>query len=279
MSENGRRAGTSADQHRSLRAGRTGLSRRHFLRGLGIAGLVAGAGGAAARLGPLGSAEQAAGADADLAKRQWAMVFDLRRCDGCEKCTKACRKMHYLPEGQEWIKVYELEDATGQKYFLPRPCMQCENPPCVKVCPVGATYKVADGVTLVDQNVCIGCRMCMAACPYEARTFTWDDPPETPATLQGPSPEFPVPQQKNTAGKCVLCVHNIRYGKLPACVEACSMEAVYLGDINADLATNGRETVRLSELMKDNDAFRLKEELNTRPRVYYIAGHGQHVDF
>ncbi len=278
MPDTGSRTGlTDRAEHARLRKGF--LSRRRFLRGLGIAGLVAGAGGAAARLGPLGGAERAAGAEADLAKRQWAMVFDLRRCDGCKKCTKACQKMHYLPEGQEWIKVYELEDATGQKYFLPRPCMQCENPPCVKVCPVGATYRVADGVTLVDQDRCIGCRMCMAACPYDARTFTWDDPPEAPASLQGPSPEFPVPQQKNTAGKCVLCVHNIRYGKLPACVEACSMEAIYLGDFNADLTTNGRETVRLSELMKSNDAFRLKEELNTRPRVYYLAGHGQHVNF
>ena len=255
------------------------LNRRQFLKLAGAAALTTAVGGAVARFGVLHGDALAAATDGDLAKQQWVMVFDLRRCDGCKRCTKACRKMHYLPKEQEWIKVYKIEGALGEKYYLPRPCMQCENPPCVKVCPVRATYRVADGVTLVDQNVCIGCRMCMAACPYEARYFNWDDPPAVPSTVPQPRPEWPVPQQKGTVGKCVLCVHDIRYGKLPACVEACTMEAIYLGDLNSDLATNGRETVQLSRQLRDNDAFRLKEELNTKPRVYYIAGHGQHLKY
>lgn len=264
----------------SLRAMRRALTRRNFIRGVLGAAVAAGAAGAATQLGPLapgGSAKS--DVDEELAKHQWVMVFDLRKCDGCEKCVKACRQMHALPEGHEWIKVYELENRAGQTYFLPRPCMQCEDPPCVKVCPVKATYKTADGVTLIDQDKCIGCRMCIAACPYEARTFTWDDPLEPKVSLTGPSPEYPVPQQKNTAGKCVFCVHLIRYGKLPNCVEKCTMDAIYMGDLTSDLATNGEETVRLSDLLKKNDAFRLKEELNTRPRVYYIPGHGQDLDF
>jgi molybdopterin-containing oxidoreductase family iron-sulfur binding subunit len=185
--------------------------------------------------------------------------------------------MHGLPDDQAWIKVHEFEDAAGQTICMPQPCMQCQEPPCLNVCPVGATYKAADGVVLVDQDRCIGCRMCMAACPYDARTFNWDEPPPVANATGEPSPEFPVPQQKGTVGKCVLCVHDIRYGKLPACVDACNMGTLYIGDLKRDLATNGRETVKLSELMK-NDVFRYKEDLNTQPRVYYIPGHGQDSD-
>ncbi|MHB1415536.1 MAG: 4Fe-4S dicluster domain-containing protein, partial [Chloroflexota bacterium] len=127
--------------------------------------------------------------------------------------------------------------------------------------------------------VWFGCRTCMAACPYEARYFNWSDPLPTPASLQQPMPEFPVPQQRGTVGKCILCVHNTQVGKLPACVEACSMEALYIGDMVNDAATNGRETFRLSALLRDNDAIRYRENLGTRPRVWYILGHGQNLDF
>lgn len=208
------------------------------------------------------------------------MVIDLRRCDGCEKCTQACQAMHHTPEDVEWIKVYELKNAAGDTYYMPRPCMQCANAPCYNVCPVGATFYSEDGVVLIDQDRCIGCRLCMVACPYNARYFTWDDPPAVEAaSLEHPTgPEFPVPQQKGTVSKCVFCVHRLREAKLPACVEACTMQAIYIGDWEKDLATNGRETVVLSEFLKANDAFRLKEELNTQPSVYYIAGHGQDLE-
>src|SRR5262245_8862109 len=95
-------------------------------------------------------------------QRQWAMVIDLRRC---ERCTSACQETHHLPQNFEWIKVFEVKDKSGAVFSMPRPCFQCENAPCLRVCPVAATYRASDGVVLVDQDRCIGCRMCMAACP------------------------------------------------------------------------------------------------------------------
>ena len=257
------------------------LDRRQFLKIAGLAALGVSVGGTITKLGVLHSSVEAQGNTAvdEISKHQWAMVFDLRRCDGCGHCSDACSQMHYLSHGIEWIKVYHLTGSLGQKYYVPRPCMQCENPPCLRVCPVRATFKAADGVTLVDQNVCIGCRMCMGACPYAARYFVFQNPPSVPSTLQKPSPEWPVPQIKGTVGKCVFCVHNTRIGKLPACVTGCPMEAIYYGDLATDLATNGHEAVKLSTLIKDNDAVRLKEELGTKPRVYYIAGHAQDLNF
>ncbi|MCC7106393.1 MAG: 4Fe-4S dicluster domain-containing protein, partial [Chloroflexi bacterium] len=176
---------------------------------------------------------------------EWAFVVDLRRCDGCGSCTRACQKAHYLAENQTWIKVYPMTSANGQAHFMPRLCMQCELAPCVKVCPVAATFMNPEGVVLVNQSTCIGCRTCMAACPYEARYFNWSEPPAAPASLSQPMPEFPVPQQQGTVGKCILCVHNTEVGKLPVCVENCPMLALYIGDLKTDVATNGRETVKL----------------------------------
>ncbi len=255
------------------------LSRRRLMTGLGTAAGVAAAAGLGIPVIGRTRPTEAANEQPDLANHQWVMVFDLRRCDGCGKCTDACNAMHYLHPDQPWIKVHELQDSAGQTYFLPQPCMQCEDPPCLKVCPVGATFRTADGVTLVDEKRCIGCRACLAACPYEARTFNWRDPLPTPASLTGPTPEFPTPQIKGTAGKCVMCVHNTRVGKLPGCVEGCGMNAIFMGDLKTDMMTNGTETYRLSDYLRDNDAFRLREDLNTRPRVYYVAGHGQDLEF
>lgn len=217
----------------------------------------------------------------DLAQgtRQWAFVIDLRRCDGCGECITACQRMHHLPETQEWIKVYELTDPTGQTYFMPVLCQLCQNAPCVRVCPVGATYYQENGAIVVDQDVCIGCRMCMAACPYGVRTFNWEDPPDIPQMFWSSSPEYRVPQRQGTVGKCTNCVHALEDGKFPACVEFCSMEALYVGDLVEDVATNGRETVVLSRFLRENDAFRFKDELGTEPRVYYIAGHGQDLGY
>ncbi|TMG41131.1 MAG: 4Fe-4S dicluster domain-containing protein [Chloroflexi bacterium] len=138
-----------------------------------------------------------------------------------------------------------------------------------------ATFQTGEGVVLVDQDRCIGCRMCMAACPYGARYFNYNEPPGHQHPFQHPTPEHPVPQQKGTVGKCMFCVHRTEDGKLPACVDACGMGALYIGDLVEDVATNGQQTVRLSQFIRENDAFRYKEELGTGPRVYYIAGHGQ----
>lgn len=246
-------------------------SRRRLLQVFtaGAAGL------AAAPLVPIAFPEAQA-ASTKGKQRQWAMVIDLRKCDGCEECTRACQSEHELPKTFEWIKVFKVHDSQGGEFFMPRPCMQCENAPCLNVCPTGATFRDDEGVVLVDQvSKCIGCRMCMAACPYGARYFNYVPPAKSAHPFVKPTPEHPVPQIQGTVGKCMFCVHRTEDGKLPACIEACGMQAIWIGDLVEDVATNGHETVRLSTFLKENDAFRYKAELGTAPRVWYIAGHGQ----
>lgn len=209
---------------------------------------------------------------------QWAMVIDLARCDGCGLCTKACQEQHFTGE-QEWIKVFELPNDDGTVSYFPRPCMQCENAPCLNVCPVGATFNNKNGTVLIDHERCIGCRLCMAACPYGARSFNWGEPENPPgATFAKYSPEYPVPHRRGTVEKCMFCAHNAKDGKLPVCASACSMNAIWFGDLARDIATNGAETKSLSLLLAERNAFRLKEELGTRPRVWYLPGHGENFN-
>ncbi len=253
------------------------VSRRRLLKGLGGLAALAIAGGAGLSRLPRGASDSQAARKEK--RRQWGVVVDLRRCDGCKECTGACQNTHFLPNDHEWIKIYEVEDENGNKVFMPRLCMQCENPPCLKVCPVAATFKNEEGVILVDQDRCIGCRICMAACPYNARYFNYWEPPKPPSLFDNPMPEFPVPQRRGTVGKCVLCVHYTEVGRLPACVEACRMDALYIADLTTGVMTNrSGETYNLYQYLKENDAFRYKEELNTSPRVWYVKGHGQALD-
>ncbi len=213
---------------------------------------------------------------------QWVMVIDLRKCDGCvtidepPQCTQACIKMHSVPEEQKWIEVYKRELPGGGTSFLPTPCYHCENAPCVKVCPVKATYHNEEGIVLIDHNRCIGCRFCMAACPYHRRFFNWGKPViPAAAAFAKYSPDFPVPAIKGTVIKCMFCSHLLKVGRLPGCVDGCPMKALYIGDLNRDMASNGVDVVKLSKFLDDNNAFRYKEELGTQSRVWYIPGHGQ----
>ncbi|MBI2867442.1 MAG: 4Fe-4S dicluster domain-containing protein [Chloroflexi bacterium] len=217
--------------------------------------------------------------------RQWMMVVDLRKCDGCvtidepPQCTQGCIQEHFVPDEQKWIQVYQRELSGGGTTFMPAPCYQCENAPCVNVCPVGATYHNEEGIVLINHERCIGCRFCMAACPYQRRFFNWGDPELPPeARFAAYSPEYPVPAIRGTVIKCMFCAHRASAGKLPACVEACPMNALYFGDLEEDVATNGVEVVQLSRFLAENNAFRYKEELGTRPRVWYIPGHGESRD-
>lgn len=206
-------------------------------------------------------------------RRKWVMVIDLARCDGCGKCTEACTAMHMVPFGQEWIKVYRMKDnAAAGAYWFPRPCMQCDNPPCVAVCPVDATFKREDGIVLIDQDRCIGCRYCMAACPYSARSFNWAEPPHTAAELaRSYSMELNIPHRKGVVEKCVFCPGLLREGQLPACAAGCPMGAIYVGDELEDTVTNSwGETARFSELVHLGGGYRYLEELGTEPRVYYL---------
>lgn len=205
--------------------------------------------------------------------QRWVMVIDLAKCDGCGDCTKACNKMHYVPPMQEWIKVYEVADnPTAGEYYMPRPCMHCDNPPCVRACPVGATYKRTDGVVMQDNDRCIGCRECIAQCPYSARSFNWAEPPHAAEEMAASySPEHMYPHRKGTIEKCGFCPHMLREGKLPVCAGACTMGAVYFGDELEDAVTNAKgETIQLSKVVKRGAGFRLLEELGTEPRVYYL---------
>ncbi len=210
------------------------------------------------------------------------MVIDLRKCEGCvtigqpPQCTQACISGHYVPKGQEWIQVYTVELPGGGSYFMPTPCYHCENAPCVNVCPVAATYHIESGIVLIDQRRCIGCRFCMAACPYQRRFFNWGTPEQPPeAAFAEYSPETQVPAIKGTVMKCDFCPDMMRKGKLPYCVAGCPMKALYMGDLNEDIASNGMEVVQLSRFLDENNAYRYKEDLGTQPRVWYLPGHGQ----
>jgi molybdopterin-containing oxidoreductase family iron-sulfur binding subunit len=205
--------------------------------------------------------------------RKWVMVIDLSKCDGCGHCQTACGKMHAIPADRQYIKVLKLQDAeTTSPYFFPQPCYHCDNPPCTKVCPVDATFKREDGVVLLDNDRCIGCRFCMAACPYEARSFNWGHPNDPPAVAaQKYSPEDGLPRKIGTVEKCDFCPDMAANGMLPSCTSSCPMGVIYYGDQNEDAVTNGLgQTERFSKLIADRSGYRHLEELGTQPRVYYL---------
>ncbi len=198
----------------------------------------------------------------------WVMVIDLEKCEGCGLCEEACIAAHNPLPGQKWMKVYAFETPTGDISPLPRPCMQCQKAPCVSICPVGANYYNQDGIVLIDKDRCIGCRMCMAACPYGARYFNWRAPLPKKGESHGLENIHPV----GVVEKCMFCYPALEKGDLPPCAKACPMKAIYLGDRNQDIVTNGEETLKLSKLLSERDSFRLFEELGTEPKVYYLTG-------
>ncbi len=208
--------------------------------------------------------------------RKWIMVIDLAVCDGCGTCTRACSKMHFIPPDREWIPVMKMQETPETSpYFFPKPCFHCDNPPCTKVCPVDATFKREDGIVLIDNERCIGCRFCMAACPYSTRHFNWGhpdaagEPPEAHANAY--SPENGHPRRVGTVEKCDFCPDMAEMGMLPACASSCPFGVIYYGDENEDAVTNGLGvTVRLSKLLEERAAYRYMEELGTQPRVYYL---------
>lgn len=235
-----------------------------------------------------------------LKDRRWVMVIDLAKCQNARKCISACQDAHHLRPDQYHINTLTMQNAdkTGH-YFMPKPCQHCDNPPCVSVCPVDATFKRPDGPVLIDNERCIGCRFCIAACPYSARSFNWfetsdelnirqnkkvidpTDHQEKPAKEIKYNVELNVPQRKGTITKCLFSSDRLRDGKLPYCVSGCPNGVYYFGDENEDAVTNGttKETVQLSKLLKDNGGYRLMEELGTKPRVYYLPPKNRTVPF
>ncbi|MDD2743451.1 MAG: 4Fe-4S dicluster domain-containing protein [Rhodocyclaceae bacterium] len=163
-------------------------------------------------------------------KVRWGMLIDTAQCkEGCNDCVTACNKENGLPSvasatSVQWIRKIELKEAsTGRQVSLPMMCQHCEHPPCVDVCPTGASFKREDGIVLVDRHRCIGCRYCMMACPYKARSFVHE-----PVTDQNPD----VPRGKGCVESCTLCVHRIDVGLQPACAESCTNKAILFGDLN-----------------------------------------------
>jgi Fe-S-cluster-containing dehydrogenase component/Ni/Fe-hydrogenase subunit HybB-like protein len=275
--------GTAAASARAKTKAR--LTRREALRSLGLFGAI----GLGAPSVGLVVAQRAKSVQADTGSagkrlRRWSMVIDLRRCDGCQsvnkppQCTEACIQGHLAPEPMEWIQVYEDPLPGGGTHFVPTPCQQCQNAPCLNVCPVGATFSTPEGPVLIDQQRCIGCRICMEACPYDRRFFNWGQP-SIPAEsmFMDYTPEHQSAAIRGTVMKCDFCPDMARAGRLPYCVQACPNNAIYYGDLEEDVATNRLEVVKLSRFLSENDTSRLKDYLGTEPRVYYIAGHGELV--
>jgi molybdopterin-containing oxidoreductase family iron-sulfur binding subunit len=203
--------------------------------------------------------------------KKFVLVADLAKCRNARKCIDFCEAHHHLPPDRPFIKVLKMQDnEKSAPYWMPKKCFQCDNPPCVKVCPVGATYKRSDSIVLIDSKRCIGCRFCMAACPYSARVFNWGKPKE-PENYDHPySPETSVPSKIGTVEKCDFCPDLLRQGKLPPCITSCPNGVLYFGDAVDDTVTNGDETVRLSKLLRDKAGYRYMEELGTQPNVYYL---------
>ena len=206
--------------------------------------------------------------------KKWVMVIDLSRCRNARMCMAACQSAHRLREEQHHINVYRMQDAKETApYFMPKPCYHCDNPPCTKVCPVDATFKRQDGIVLIDNERCIGCRFCIAGCPYSARVFNWSEPKYYEEDKDKVyDVELNVPQKKGTISKCLFSADRLREGKLPYCVSACPNGVYYFGDLNEDVVTNGttKESVRFSELIRKNAGYTVMEELGTKPQVYYL---------
>lgn len=221
-----------------------------------------------------------------------AMVIDTNRCVGCWTCAVACKEINNEPLGFWWNRV--LTTAPNQSTtaaapasenidvpygvypdlelaYLPVACQQCNDAPCVKVCPVQATFRRDDGTVLVDYNRCIGCRYCIAACPYGVRIFNWGDAEYAPGGIVGYGENYEVdgrlvftPERpRGVVEKCTFCVERIDTGQVPFCVEACPLGARVFGDLNDPDS-------EVSELVNEGGAEQLYPELGTDPNVYYV---------
>lgn len=238
-----------------------GISRRKFM---GIGAVAAGTAIAPGiRLIELAQARSAE--EAVSTAQRWGLLIDTTKCtDGCSSCVDACHTengvtSHNRPETDaQWIRIVKVSDPqTGYKHILPVMCQHCEHPPCVDVCPTGASFKRADGIVLVDKHICIGCRYCMMACPYKARSFIHED-----VTDQ----KTHAPRGKGTVESCTLCVHKIDRGdNTTACAEACSKDgnnAILFGDLN-DASSE------ISKRLKTESSRQLRSDLNLNTGVRY----------
>lgn len=220
-------------------------------------------------------------------------ALDLSRCIGCRKCVYACVQENNLSRNPQiqWIKVLEFEKENKKwqlleesnryydpelvpekgRFYVPVQCQQCRKPPCTKVCPVKATWQEPDGIVVVDYNWCIGCRFCMAACPYGARNFNWGKP-YIPKDELNPEMHYlgNRPQYKGVVGKCTFCIQRSRAGRYTACVEACPVGARKFGNL-----LDPKSEIRY--ILENLKVFRLKEEIDTNPKFFYFFSMGTSV--
>jgi Fe-S-cluster-containing dehydrogenase component len=214
-------------------------------------------------------------------ERRWGMVIDLRNCVGCHACTVSCIAENKLSPGVVYRPVLDQEIGAYPnvtRRFMPRPCMQCDEPPCVPVCPVNATYQRPDGIVAIDYEECIGCRYCITACPYSARvfdggyTYTEDTQGQEEYELL-PSFEYgkswvrePGSESSpiGNARKCHFCLHRLEQGDLPMCVTTCIGVANYFGDLNDPESL-------VAKMAAQPNVVVLKEELGTKPKVFYLV--------
>jgi molybdopterin-containing oxidoreductase family iron-sulfur binding subunit len=210
-------------------------------------------------------------------------AFNISKCKGYRRCIEACINENNLDRAADtqYIRIFELAngvidlneaDATYEHevpaeghFYMGTQCFQCGNPPCVQVCPVGATWQEPDGIVVIDYNWCVGCRACMAACPYWARRFNWSAP-EVPADEVNPVQHYlgNRGRKKGVVEKCTFCIQRTRKGRLPACVEACPTGARIFGNL---LDPNSE----IRWVLANKQVFRLKEELKTEPRFWYFT--------
>jgi Fe-S-cluster-containing dehydrogenase component len=214
----------------------------------------------------------------------YGYAFNISKCKGYRNCVEACIQENNLDRrsGAQYIRIFEMGagtsvddldhgDATFHHevpaeghFYLGTQCFQCANPPCVEVCPVGATWQEPDGITVVDYDWCIGCRYCMAACPYWARRFNWAEP-DVPARELNPNQHYlgNRPRKNGVVEKCTFCIQRTRHGRLPACAEACPTGARVFGNL---LDPNSE----IRWVLENKQVFRLKEDLHTEPRFWYF---------
>jgi len=245
------------------------MERREFLKAVGGT-LLAGASGTCAFR--LLTELPGGGFDAEIpsSRQKWGMVINLHKCrSGCTACLEACREENNVAFHHDkrwdihWIRKVRFEKknddgAPGKDVLLM--CNHCDKPPCAQVCPVQATYKRDDGIVIVDHHRCIGCRYCMIACPYNARYFNFKE------SEDWPNKEFPR-RSHGVAEACTLCAHLLEKGRKPACVERCEKKgasALCVGDLHDSES-------EVSKLIAHNSVKRIREDLGTEPKVYYIG--------
>jgi dimethyl sulfoxide reductase iron-sulfur subunit len=199
---------------------------------------------------------------------RWGMLVDVERCVGCWSCAVICKAENDVPLGMWWNRILTegddldtpaVTDGGPSMDWLPLSCQHCDDAPCVKVCPTGATFTNDEGIVLIDYADCIGCRYCMAACPYGVRVFNWGEPVRAHGVEEGMVSARPT----GTVEKCTLCIHRLEEGQVPSCVWSCPAQARIFGDLNDP-------TSRASTLLRDRGGEQLLKERGTRPKIHYL---------